>query len=85
MSKRTLAIILATAGIVFQGADTADAKALAWALQRGDNGALRQFLRSFPDSPYVADVVISIVREVQENRAEVRSVLKDRLRPGYCG
>lgn len=85
MSKTTLAIVLAAAGIVFQGAHTADAKALASALQRGDSGALRQFLRSFPASPYVADVVMSIVRDVKENRAEIRSALKDALRPGYRG
>jgi hypothetical protein len=85
MSKMKLSVILAAAGIVFQGADTADAKALASALQTNERGALMHFLKSYPDSPYVADVVLSIVTVSCGKGGAAVSARSDCTQPGYRG
>lgn len=86
MSKKTIAIILAAAGITFHGVESADAKALARALQVSNKQAIQNFLRDFPESPYVADVVLSVLRERLEKKGEkIREIVQARLRPGYRG
>lgn len=85
MSKTSIAAILAAAGIFFHGTDSADAQALARALQSGNQSAITAFLKSFPESPYVADVIISIVRDKGEIRSTIRTAVKDALQAGYRG
>jgi hypothetical protein len=85
MSQMKLSVILAAAGIAFQGADTADANALASALQSNERGALIQFLKSYPGSPYVADVVMSIVTVSCGKGGAAVLARSDCTQPGYRG
>jgi hypothetical protein len=93
MSKTSIAAILAAAGIFFYGTDSADAQALARALQSGNQSAITDFLKAFPESPYVSDVIISIVRNQREAASRIRSEARDQIRssirevrqPGYRG
>lgn len=61
-SKKRIARILATAGIVFHGIASADAAALARALESGSPTEMNTFISTYSDSAYVGDAIIYLAR-----------------------
>jgi hypothetical protein len=55
MSRTSILAIFAGAGVIFLGAATLDAVALARAIQSDDVVQLQRFSKDFPDSQYKSD------------------------------
>ena len=58
LSKKKIAKILAAAGIIFHGVASADAAALAGAIQSGLPVEVHRFITTYSDSKYLGDAVI---------------------------
>ncbi|RYE08107.1 MAG: hypothetical protein EOP22_14985 [Hyphomicrobiales bacterium] len=69
MSDTSVIAILASVGIILAGTVTADAAALAGAVQRGDPLALEQFVQQYPESQLAPDA-LWLAAEVSKDRTE---------------
>lgn len=67
MSDTSVIAILASVGILLAGTVTADAAALAAAIQQGDPVALEQFVRQHPESQWAPDALL-LVADITNDR-----------------
>jgi hypothetical protein len=73
MSDTSVIAILASVGIILAGTVTADAAALAGAVQKGDPFALEQFVKQYPESQLAPDA-LWLAAEVTKDKTEDSAV-----------